>query len=80
MTQRCFTLNFDELLIAVHIKESFVRIDHFEHDDGGNFDRITLDIVDFQLDAVKIANPQGNFFLFENGTMSHKPLFRIVPK
>ncbi|MPN55131.1 hypothetical protein SDC9_202810 [bioreactor metagenome] len=71
MAQGRFTLDFHKGFIIVHIKHGSGRVGNLKDDHSSDFDRVAVDIVDFQPFAVEIAYPQGHFF--GNGERGRHP-------
>src|SRR4051794_906800 len=58
IAQRRLTLDVDKMLIVVHLKYGFGRIDDLPNHHRGNLNRIAVLIVDFQLTAFEVADSQ----------------------
>ncbi|MNP54523.1 hypothetical protein D3C76_1490840 [compost metagenome] len=64
-------MNLHKLLVIVHMEQGFGAIDYPENHNSGNLNGIALHIIDLQLDAVEVADPEG--YLFPVGKRDRQP-------
>ena len=58
VAQRRLALDVDVVLVVVHLEHGFGRVDDPPHDDGGDLDRVAIVVVDLEVRALEVADPQ----------------------
>jgi hypothetical protein len=58
IAQRRFALDVDVVVVVVDLEERFGGVDDTPDDDGGDLDRVALEVVDLEPRALEIADPQ----------------------
>ena len=62
-----FALHLHVVLVVVHLERRFGGLGHAPHDNGRDLDRITLVIVDLDLRAFEVPDPQRHALAAEQG-------------
>ena len=62
-----FRLHLDVVLVVVDFEQGFGGFHDAPDDDGGDLDRVALEVVDFDLRAFEVADAEGDVAPFRTG-------------